>query len=26
HVAGNHVTTPNNNKNTPQKVELNSTF
>ncbi|PWZ60190.1 phage capsid protein, partial [Staphylococcus pseudintermedius] len=25
-VAGNHVTTPNNNKNTPQKVELNSTF
>ncbi|MDF0108159.1 DUF4355 domain-containing protein, partial [Staphylococcus pseudintermedius] len=26
HVAGNHVTTPNNNKNTPQKVELNSPF
>ncbi|HCT0500809.1 TPA: DUF4355 domain-containing protein, partial [Staphylococcus pseudintermedius] len=24
HVVGNHVTTPNNNKNTPQKVELNS--
>ncbi|EGQ4196980.1 phage capsid protein, partial [Staphylococcus pseudintermedius] len=23
---GNHVTTPNNNKNTPQKVELNSPF
>ncbi|MDF0308472.1 DUF4355 domain-containing protein, partial [Staphylococcus pseudintermedius] len=26
HVVGNHVTTPNNNKNTPQKVELNSPF
>ncbi|EGQ1779760.1 DUF4355 domain-containing protein [Staphylococcus pseudintermedius] len=26
HVAENHVTTPNNNKNTPQKVELNSPF
>ncbi|EGQ4211492.1 DUF4355 domain-containing protein [Staphylococcus pseudintermedius] len=26
HVDGNHVTTPNNNKNTPQKVELNSHF
>ncbi|EGQ1712295.1 phage capsid protein, partial [Staphylococcus pseudintermedius] len=25
-VVGNHVTTPNNNKNTPQKVELNSPF
>ncbi|EGQ0298389.1 DUF4355 domain-containing protein [Staphylococcus pseudintermedius] len=26
HVVGNHVTTPNNNKNTPQKVKLNSPF
>ncbi|MDT0942734.1 DUF4355 domain-containing protein [Staphylococcus pseudintermedius] len=26
HVVGNHVTTPNNNKNTPQKVELNFPF
>ncbi|WP_214526853.1 DUF4355 domain-containing protein [Staphylococcus pseudintermedius] len=26
HVVGNNVTTPNNNKNTPQKVELNSPF